>query len=64
MEASLNVIDVTLFQTHSDEVREDIISTVGCANNDLQGQEMKGQNDEGVSFFISALKNEYLQSLA
>ena len=57
VEASLNVIDVTLFQTHSYEVREDIISTVGCANNDLQGQEMKGQNDEGVSSFISALKN-------
>ena len=43
----------------SDEVRDDIISTVGCANNDLQGQEMKGQNNEGVSSFISALKNTF-----
>ena len=43
----------------SDEVRDDIISPVGCANNDLQGQEMKGQNDEGVSSFISALKNTF-----
>ena len=42
----------------SDEVRDDI-STVGCANNDLQGQEMKGQNNEGVSSFISALKNTF-----
>ena len=43
----------------SNEVRDDIISTVGCANNDLQGQEMRGQNDEGVSSFISALKNTF-----
>ena len=43
----------------SDEVREDIISTVGCANNDLQGQEMRGKTDKGVSSFISALKNTF-----
>ena len=43
----------------SDEVRDDIISTVGCTNNDFQGQEMQGQNDEGVSSFISALKNTF-----
>ena len=36
---------------HSDEVRDDIVSTVGGAN--------ESQSDEGVSSFISALKNTF-----
>ena len=36
---------------HSDEVRDDIVSTVGGAN--------ESQSDEGVSLFISALKNTF-----
>ena len=36
---------------HSDEVRDDIVSTVGGAN--------ESQSNEGVSSFISALKNTF-----
>ena len=36
---------------HGDEVRDDIVSTVGGAN--------ESQSDEGVSSFISALKNTF-----